>query len=54
MKNNIQSLVKIDPYADVENENFLTEFLCQIRAKNTKINLSSESVEIKEHKESNS
>ena len=34
----------------VENEKFLTDFSWQIRAKNTKINLSSESVKIKEHK----
>ena len=39
-----------DPNAVVENETFLTDFLRQIRVKNTKINLSSESVKIKEHK----
>ena len=33
---------------------FLTDFLWQIWAKNTKINFSSESVKTKEHKESNS
>ena len=35
---------------NVENEIFLTDFSWQIRAKNTKINLSSESVKIKKHK----
>ena len=44
----------LDPNSDVENENFLTDFLWQIWAKNTKINFSSESVKTKEHKESNS
>ena len=39
-----------DPNADVENENFLTDFSWQILAKNTKISLSSESVKIKEQK----
>ena len=39
-----------DPNADVENENFLTDFSWQIRAKSTKINLSSESMKIKEQK----
>ena len=39
-----------DPDADVENENVLTDFSRQTRAKNTKINLSSESLKIKEHK----
>ena len=38
-----------DPNADVENEIFLTDSLWQNRAKNTKINLSSESVKIKDH-----
>ena len=38
-----------DPNADVENEKFLSDFSWQIRAKNTKINLSSESVKIKDH-----
>ena len=44
----------LDPNSDVENEFFLTDFLWQIWAKNTKINFSSESVKTKEHKESNS
>ena len=39
----------LDPNSDVENENFLTDFSGQIRAKNTKI-MSSESVKIKELK----
>ena len=43
-----------DPNSDVENENFLTDFSWQIRAKNTKIIFSSESVKTKEHKEGNS
>ena len=44
----------LDPNSDVENEFFLTDFLWQFWAKNTKINFSSESVKTKEHKESNS
>ena len=43
----------LDPKSDVENENFLTDFLWQIWAKNTKIYFSSESVKTNEHKQSN-
>ena len=43
----------LDPNSDVEND-FLTDFLWQFWAKNTKINFSSESVKTREHTESNS
>ena len=44
----IKNYVK-DLIADVESEKNLTDFLWQIRAKNTKVNLFSKSLEIKEH-----
>ena len=42
----------LDPNSDVENDFFLTDFLWQFWAKNTKINFSSESVTTEEHQES--
>ena len=44
----------LDPNSNVEYEIFLTDFSWQIWAKNTKLNISSESVKTKEHIESNS